>query len=543
VLGDHFEQLRTPKLERDLSPRRLPKGSAIRPPATRDRVELCANKDGGVRLRNAVDLRATQDRGDALPPVSVRARMGQVIQQGESVCLPAAELRREVEDGRRLDLHAAEAAYDLRGEAAEALGQKCALEELRRHAVHFGSCAVAHLVQVDCELGCVERSLLSERLANLVLDPFDRLVMNKLGRFHARAYRYVDDILVIAKSRKDALLGREIVTDQLRALNYQIKPGTGDVCDLRDAQNPLGWLGYAHSIPEVSVLPKAVLKFVAKLQAKYDNGVWSRRGVEDAVRDYRKAVAAVVSAHVADQVVENIRNKLVLEIEPKRKETQEDRLERCVIKRDRTRTACARPVGHTPAPRFPEDSHEAERPGGSTRDRGSNAMRLSVREREARSSIVYEDTHPVREGAEWGSPPSPLRVRANDFNQAQADEGDVRSEKLGGQPCGQVSYTGVEATEGLSPAGQDRDGSFLLAQDGSLDPLFSGHPLPASVLSHRVGGGHSTSGTAPPPAREAFWRVALLWALEAGLLHRAWPAVRAEMDRCEALERESIFDV
>jgi hypothetical protein len=108
-----------------------------------------------------------QDRPDALPAVSVRPGLGQVVERRQGVGLAATELGGHVEDGRGLDGDAREPAHGLGGEVLEAPGQVRTLEEASRVLVIPGDALFvqADVVEVDGELGGVQGLALAEVLA------------------------------------------------------------------------------------------------------------------------------------------------------------------------------------------------------------------------------------------------------------------------------------------------------------------------------------------------------------------------------------------
>ena len=110
-------------------------------------------------------LRIAEDVLDPLPALRLRAAVCEVVEQRQGVGLAAAELGRQVEHRRGLDLHAVQAAHHLHREVAEVLGEVRALEELGGVLVDRRGAAVADVVEVDGELGGVERAPFAEILA------------------------------------------------------------------------------------------------------------------------------------------------------------------------------------------------------------------------------------------------------------------------------------------------------------------------------------------------------------------------------------------
>ena len=145
------------QLKGDLAPRRLAQRRAIFAAAPPDRVELCADKDGDAGLRHALDAGPVENLVDARPAIGARPVPGEVIEQRQRVRLAAAERRGHVEHRRGLGLFARQAAHDFGGEAGEVLREVGAIEEAIGLLIIGGRAAIAHLIEMHRELGCVER--------------------------------------------------------------------------------------------------------------------------------------------------------------------------------------------------------------------------------------------------------------------------------------------------------------------------------------------------------------------------------------------------
>lgn len=117
VLLDQLEP-RLPELKGNFSPRRLAQWSPVFTAAPGDGIELSADENGPLGLRDAAHPRLLEDVAHPVPRLCRVAVLGEVKEQGERVRLATAELSREVVDGGRLDLHAREAPDDLRRQLA-----------------------------------------------------------------------------------------------------------------------------------------------------------------------------------------------------------------------------------------------------------------------------------------------------------------------------------------------------------------------------------------------------------------------------------------
>ena len=180
VLAQHRQRLRAAELVGDLAPRRPAQRRAIVAPAAAQRVELGADEDRGGRLGDALQPGLAQEPSHPLPLARGRPVPAQVIEQRERVRLAAAELGAQVEDRRRLGALARQPAQHLAGQVGQVAGQVGAAEEAGRVLVVAGRAAVAHLVQVDGELGRVQGAVFPQVFAGV-----DDLVPGFEGHFEA----------------------------------------------------------------------------------------------------------------------------------------------------------------------------------------------------------------------------------------------------------------------------------------------------------------------------------------------------------------------
>ena len=165
MLGHEGERLGAAELPGDVGPRRLAQGRAVIAAAAFDGVELVADEDGGGGFGDFLHAGSGEDLGHAGPAVGGGAVPREVVQQGEGVSLAAAELGGQVENRVGLGALAGETADDFGGQGGEVLGEIGAREEAVGLLVVRRGAAVADVVQVDGELGGVERFALAQVLA------------------------------------------------------------------------------------------------------------------------------------------------------------------------------------------------------------------------------------------------------------------------------------------------------------------------------------------------------------------------------------------
>jgi hypothetical protein len=92
----------------------LRSGVPSSPPRPPDRVELGADEDGHIGLRDAHGADPIEQLADAHPAIGLLPVRGEVIERRQRVRLAAAESRRHVEHRRGLGLFARQAAHDFR---------------------------------------------------------------------------------------------------------------------------------------------------------------------------------------------------------------------------------------------------------------------------------------------------------------------------------------------------------------------------------------------------------------------------------------------
>src|SRR5262245_35825268 len=94
---------------------------------------------------------------NAGPAVCGRTVASQMVKERQRVCLSAAELGGEIENGVSLRSLARQTADDLGGQSREILREVCSLEKSFRLLI-IGRCpALAHVIEMDGEFGRVER--------------------------------------------------------------------------------------------------------------------------------------------------------------------------------------------------------------------------------------------------------------------------------------------------------------------------------------------------------------------------------------------------
>ena len=153
VLCDFVQGSLAANLPGDFRPGRFADRGSVVAAAAFDGIELLADEVSGSGRGDFLDAGGDEQLGDASPIVRGRAAPGEVVEEREGVCLAAAKLGGEIEDGAGFGTFAREAANDLAGESGQILSEIGAREEPVRFLVIKRSLVVADIVQMDGEFG------------------------------------------------------------------------------------------------------------------------------------------------------------------------------------------------------------------------------------------------------------------------------------------------------------------------------------------------------------------------------------------------------
>jgi retron-type reverse transcriptase len=159
---------------------------------------------------------------------------------------------------------------------------------------------------VQRDRGIPQGLVLAPLLLNLFLSDFDKAVQRQTGSLGCLLRRYSDDLLVAAPDREALSRARAIVTGELARLRLRLKPSTVRARDLRNAQNPAVWLGFAFTHTNTWVPRDRIERKAAELLRGLLDGRLDRAAVEAALDGHRKHCAAVMHPTVAERTVRSI---------------------------------------------------------------------------------------------------------------------------------------------------------------------------------------------------------------------------------------------
>lgn len=165
-------------------------------------------------------------------------------------------------------------------------------------------------------------------LANLVLNGFDRGAGHVLSKLGTSLKRYSDDICASSGSLDARNNAIKVVGDRLERLGLTIKAGTGRLVDVR--REPAVWLGISFGPDGLDVLQATLEAKAARLQAKLEQGVIDRQGVDDSLIGLDRYYRRIIGPERAREVISSIKGRLDLSVIPHARKEGIDKLRELV---------------------------------------------------------------------------------------------------------------------------------------------------------------------------------------------------------------------
>lgn len=158
--------------------------------------------------------------------------------------------------------------------------------------------------------GIPQGAVLSPFLLNVYLRTLDHRLIRRLHDLGCVYYRYADDMLIVGPTIDAIENATSVLSEEVHRVRLTIKDGTGKLCDLRNPQNPVEWLGieWTHTrarVPRARIEAKA-----ADLLLRLRRGQLEPRGLDVALDQLREHYILLVGDDEANRAVESIRKLL-----------------------------------------------------------------------------------------------------------------------------------------------------------------------------------------------------------------------------------------
>lgn len=158
--------------------------------------------------------------------------------------------------------------------------------------------------------GVPQGAVLSPLLLNVYLRTLDHRVIRRLHDLGCVYYRYADDMLIVGPTIDAMEKATRILQEEVHRVRLTIKDGTGKVCDLRNPQNPVEWLGVEFTHKKVRVPRARVEAKAADLLLRLRRGQLEPHGLDGALGQLRDHYSYLVGDDEANRAVESIRRLL-----------------------------------------------------------------------------------------------------------------------------------------------------------------------------------------------------------------------------------------
>lgn len=158
--------------------------------------------------------------------------------------------------------------------------------------------------------GIPQGAALSPFLLNVYLRTLDHRVIRRLHDLGCVYYRYADDMLIVGPTIDAIEKATSVLSEEVHRVRLTIKDGTGKLCDLRNPQNPVEWLGIEFNHKKTRVPRARIEAKAADLLVRVRSGQLEPRGLDVALGQLREHYSFLLGDDEAMRAVESIRRLL-----------------------------------------------------------------------------------------------------------------------------------------------------------------------------------------------------------------------------------------
>ncbi len=159
--------------------------------------------------------------------------------------------------------------------------------------------------------GVPQGAVLSPVLLNIYLRTLDHRVIRRLHDLGCVYYRYADDMLIVGPTIDAIETATKILKTEVEKVRLTIKEGTGKLCDLKNPQNPVEWLGVEFTHKKARVPRGRIEAKAADLLLRLRRGQLGLQGLAASLDQLGQHYSYLVGDDEANRAVESIRKLLL----------------------------------------------------------------------------------------------------------------------------------------------------------------------------------------------------------------------------------------